>query len=102
MPRFMLPLVAMAVAAACSGEPTKENPVPKVAAKPALATAPTAATAKKVSAVVRARSARPSTVCTRYRAQLALAQKSGAGTATSAAAKSKVASLRTLVADACE
>ena len=100
MPRFMLPLVAMAVAAACSGEPTKENPVPRVAAKPALATAPTSATAKKVDAVVRGRSARPPTVCTRYRAQLALAQTSG--NATSAAAKSRVASLRTLVADACE
>jgi hypothetical protein len=103
MPRFMLPLVAVAFAASCSGEPTKESPVPSVAAKPALAAAHTpAASPKKVDALVRGRSAGLSTVCTRYRARLAAAQTALSANPNSAAAKAKVASLRTLVADACE
>ena len=105
MPRFMLPFVAVAIVAACGGEPTKESPVPSVVAKPALAAAkaPAAtATAKKADAVVRARSTRPSTVCTRYRARLAAAQTALTANPNSPAAKAKTASLRTLVADACE
>ena len=103
MPRFMLPFVAVAIVAACGGEPTKESPVPAVAAKPALAAAKTpAATAKKADAVVRARSTRPSTVCTRYGARLAAAQTALTANPNSPAAKAKVASLQTLVADACE
>lgn len=105
MPRFMLPLVAVALVASCSGEPTKENPIPNVAAKPALAAAkaPTAtATAKKPQAAVRARSTRASTVCTRYRARLAAAQTSVGANPTSALAKAKVTSLHNLVTDACE
>jgi hypothetical protein len=104
MPRFMLLLVAVAVVASCSGEPTRENPVPAVAAKPALAAVkvPAAAAAKKPAAVVRVRSTRPSTVCGRYRAQLAAAQAPVTRDPTSALARAKVASLRNLVADACE
>ena len=104
MSRFILPLVVLTLVAACGDPPTKENPVPKAVAKPAAAATqtPTATTTKKLDAVVRARSTRPSTVCTRYRAKLALAQTSAAGNGTSAAAKAKLASLRTLVADACE
>jgi hypothetical protein len=104
MPRFMLPLIAVAFVASCSGEPTKENPVPAIAAKPALAAVkvPAAATAKKPDAVVRARSTRTSTVCGRYRAQLAAAQAAVTRNPTSALAKAKVASLQHLVTDACE
>ena len=32
MPRFMLPLVAVALVASCGGEPTKESPIPKAGA----------------------------------------------------------------------
>ena len=103
MPRFMLPLVAVALVASCSGEPTKESPIPNVAAKPALAAAkaPTA-TAKKPEAAVRARSTRASTVCARYRARLAAAQTSVGANPASALAKAKVTSLHNLVTDACE
>ena len=102
MPRFMLPLIALAVVAACGDPPTKENPVPKVAAKPAQSTTQTPDATKKLGATLRARSAKPSTVCTRYRARLATAQTSAAAHPSSATAKAKVTSLQTLVTDACE
>jgi len=102
MLRFILPFVVLAIVTACGDPPTKESPVPKVAAKPAMSTTQTPTATKKVAAGVRARSARPSTVCTRYRAQLAAAQRSAAANPRSAAAKAKVASLQTLVTDACE
>src|SRR5512141_55695 len=102
MPRFMLPLIALALVAACGDPPTKENPVPKVAAKPAMAATQTASTAKKPAAVLQTRSVKPSTVCTRYRARLATAQTSAAAHPSSATAKAKVTSLQTLVTDACQ
>lgn len=102
MPRLMLPLVALAVLAACGDPPTKENPVPKVAAKPAVAATQTASSAKKPEAALRARSTKPSTVCTRYRARLAAAQTSATANSSSATAKAKVTSLQTLVTDACQ
>jgi len=102
MPRLMLPLIALAVLAACGDPPTKENPVPKVAAKPAASTTQTPGATKKLGAALHARSAKPSTVCTRYRARLAAAQTSAAANASSAAAKAKVTSLQTLVTDACQ
>lgn len=101
MPRLMLPLVALAVLAACGDPPTKENPVPKVAAKPAVAATQTSA-AKKPDATLRARSTKPSTVCTRYRARLAAAQTSATANPSSATAKAKITSLQTLVTDACQ
>lgn len=102
MPRFMLPLIALALVAACGDPPTKENPVPKVAAKPAMAATQTASAAKKPAAALQTRSVKPSTVCTRYRARLATAQTSAAASPSSAAAKAKVTSLQTLVTDACQ
>ena len=102
MPRFILPFVVLAILAACGDPPTKESPVPKVAAKPALSTTQTPTATKKLAASVRGRSARPSTVCTRYRAQLAAAQRAAAANPSSATAKAKVTSLQTLVTDACE
>ena len=102
MPRLMLPLVALAVLVACGDPPTKENPVPKVAAKPAASTTQTPGVTKKLGAALHARSVKPSTVCTRYRARLATAQTSAAAHPSSATAKAKVTSLQTLVTDACQ
>jgi hypothetical protein len=103
MPRFMLPLIALTILAACGDAPTKESPVPNVAAKPAASTAQTPSAKKPAAtATLHARSVKPSTVCTRYRAQLAAAQRSTAANPSSATAKAKVKSLQTLVTDACE
>ena len=103
MPRFIVPFVVLAILlAACGDPPTKESPVPKVAAKPEMSTTQTPSAAKKPVATLRARSVKPSTVCTRYRAQLAAAQRSTAANPSSATAKTKIKSLQTLVTDACE
>jgi hypothetical protein len=104
MPRFMLPLIALTILAACGDAPTKESPVPNVAAKPAASTAQTPSAAKKpaATATLHARSVKPSTVCTRYRARLLAAQTSATANPGSVLAKTKVKSLQTLVTDACE
>ena len=102
MSRFMLPLIALALVAACGDPPTKESPVPKVAAKPAASATQTPGATKKPGAALHMRSAKPSTVCTRYRARLAFAQTSAAASPSSATAKRKVTSLQTLVTDACQ
>jgi len=102
MPRFIVPFVALAILAACGDPPTKESPVPKVAAKPEMSTTQTPGTTKKLGVALHARSAKPSTVCTRYRGQLAAAQRSTAANPSSATAKTKIKSLQTLVTDACE
>jgi hypothetical protein len=102
MHRFMLPLIALAILAACGDPPTKESPVPNVAAKPAASTTQTPSAAKKPPATLHARSVKPSTVCTRYRARLLTAQTSAAANPGSVLAKTKVKNLQTLVTDACE
>jgi hypothetical protein len=101
MRRVILPFVVVAIIAACGDPPTKESPLPKAAAKPALSAVQAPSPTKKPSASVRSRSARPSTVCTRYRRQLTAADRA-AGANPTAAAKAKVTSLQTLVTDACQ
>jgi hypothetical protein len=112
MRRSLLSLTVLALALpACGDEPTKESPITPKTAKPAAAVTATAGTdgkAAKAGAVKpsislrSARSSAPSTVCTRYQAQLNAAKAKLAAAPTVAALQTKVTNLQTLVADACE
>jgi hypothetical protein len=115
MRRSLLSLTVLALALpACGDEPTKESPVSPKTAKPAAAVAATdsaegkagaKAGAVKPSVLLRSASARslaPSTVCTRYQAQLNAAKAKLAAAPDVAALKTKITNLQTLVADACQ
>ena|SRR5690242_12876137 len=103
---LLLSLLVAAGVAACGDEPTKESPLPKPT--PALdaskKAAPTAAkpTAAKKASPVTARSARASTVCSRYRTRLTAVQRQVAGNPGSVVLKQRQTSLQSLVADACQ
>jgi hypothetical protein len=107
MRRSLLSLVVLVGLAACGDEPTKESPLPKPAATldaakkatPAAAVKPT--NAKKSGGLAK-RSARSSTVCSRYRTRLTAVQRQLSANPGSVVLKHRQASLQSLVADACQ
>ena len=105
MRRSLLSLLLLASLTACGDEPTKESPLPKptadAAKKATPATAAKPATAQKGRGLT-ARSARASTVCTRYRTRLGTVQRQLAANPGSVVLKQRQASLQSLVADACQ
>ncbi len=106
MRRSVLSLVVLLGLAACGDEPTKESPLPKPAATLDASKKATPATAAKPTNAPKARSltarsARASTVCTRYRTKLTAVQRQLAANPGSAVLKQRQASLQSLVTDAC-
>jgi hypothetical protein len=105
MRRSLLSLVVLLGLAACGDEPTKESPLPKPAAtldaKKATPPAPAKPTSAQKGRSLTARSARASTVCTRYRTKLTAVQRQLAANPGSAVLKQRQASLQSLITDAC-
>jgi hypothetical protein len=106
MRRSLLSLVLLVGLAACGAEPTKESPLPKAAATPDAKKATLAAAAKPTNAKkaggLAKRSARSSTVCSRYRTRLTTVQRQLSANPGSLVLKHRQASLQSLVADACQ
>jgi hypothetical protein len=110
MRRSLLSITLLALALpGCGDEPTKESAIAPKTAKPSAAVTATSGTDKagavKPSISLRSASARssaPSTVCTRYRAQLNVAKAKLASAPSATTLKAKVTNLEALVADACQ
>jgi len=103
---LVLSLLLAVGVAACGDEPTKESPLPKPAATSDASKKPTPTAAKTTTAkkatLLSARSARASTVCTRYRTRLTAVQRQLAANPGSVVLKQRETSLKSLVADACQ